>query len=66
MAHPPNYSFGFAAKTVCLSTAFRESDDVASSFCVRYWPKINESHNAWTFRAQTQTPNGKPYLISKP
>ena len=26
MAHPPNYSFGFAAKPVCLSTAFRESD----------------------------------------
>ena len=26
MAHPPNYSFVFAAKTVCLSTAFRESD----------------------------------------
>ena len=26
MAHPPSYSFGFAAKTVCLSTAFRESD----------------------------------------
>ena len=24
--HPPNYSFEFAAKTVCLSTAFRESD----------------------------------------
>ena len=26
VAHPPNYSFEFAAKTVCLSTAFRESD----------------------------------------
>ena len=26
VAQPPNYSFEFAAKTVCLSTAFRESD----------------------------------------